>query len=1551
MSSLFISHSSRDKAAATVLQAQLAAQGHHSVFLDFDPDVGIQAGVSWERTLYTKLRACRAVVALCSDSYLASQWCFAEIALARMEGKQIFVLQIDPWAAQTQLPSILQVEQTIDLRTQPELGWQRLWNGFKHQGIVASQARDWNPDQPPYPGLRAFTEQDAPIFFGRDGEVREGIELLNRVRRLGHPRLVMVLGSSGSGKSSLVLAGLLPALRRDARQWRLVKPFRPGPEPMRALAVSLSQAFDDAGQLMAWDAVQRCLEAGVTDGTVATAVPPSAGLPSHAAPGAALAAHADANAAAATARERLLQALLAMEQALTLADEQVVTSLRHLRDYLGQTQPSASALPASPPGQRSVQPLADLARRLQQQGGDADASIVLVIDQFEELLGHPGDHPASRFLALLRGAVEAEHSPLLVIGTMRSDHLDSFQRCAPLQGLGFKSLAVGPVSIAGMRQLIEEPARLGQIALQPGLPDLLLQDTNTPDALPLLAFTLRLMWERFRADRLLEIREYQALGGLQGAIAQVAEETYQAALARAPDQADVLAKALRDAFLSMARPAAEGTGWVRQPLAWGQLSATVRPALAPFIDPQRLLVQRQDGTVEVAHEALFRSWDRLRHWLDDNTDALHLLREVRDQARPWQQAATDTEREPYLLRGGRLVRALELRRDGVLPLATLDLAFIDASDQAQRAQADARERRRRRALRRTQLFAAVLGLAFLVAAWAWREAEQQRSAAERQRKMALTEVYKRDPVLGRLVSREVPGQPAGWTAIIADQVLYRSPQVHQLDAEQGPAPAQPAAAAQAADKVAAVAVGPGGQFAAANAAHEVWFWSRGADAGAGAAAGAGAGATLQPRLLGRHGVKLWDVALSGSGGTVASADNDGAVKVWDVRRSAPAAPLHNLLPAAAGRALRVRLSHDGQVLAVLHEAGDGGARSVTVWQLGGDTARSLAVPLRQHGGGTDAATALALSPDGNTLLLGHRSGAVLLRAVRPGFALALQQPAAHAAPVLQVAFGDSAAELATADSAGTVRWRRPAAPDGLLSAETTGVTAPLALRIAQGRLFVASENTVFVRDLAGPVDAAHGYFPEFFNLSIQDADFDGQRVLTALEGRDGVSGWHIRRATEPLRLAVAAPSDCPDVLAHAVVYLADDRLLAGYAHGTVRLWSALGPDQPPAGAGPQAQVLAAPPGGGCAPAGAALAPRLTPSSTPRLTALAASADGQRYATAFQDGRIAVGQVGSGGATTTAADWMPPPPPASPAMPDAQLSDTCLPPDVSGAATTADSRQALWSISFDPAGRALVAGHQDGRVLQLALDTRRWTEVGRHAAAVCSVDWARSGGQLLSAGLDRQVRIWPLADGRPTGAPRVLPHPGAVHMAAFSADGALVVTGAADFALRLWALGPGTPGPLGLPGHYNSVRAAAFSGDGRWLLSGAGNQLGLSCLATPGQGPAPLAMPPCEPGQMLKLNTPHQEPDVGAVRALAIAPTGPQFAVVDAAGELNLFRTDHRMALWRQLPFCLAVAQRQKVLRETPAQADTGHRQCQALVAACARSTADCGHALRKAGLH
>ena len=79
MSTLFISHSSADNDISGQVKAWLADAGHRSVFLDYDPEAGIPAGRSWERELYRQLRACQAVIVLCSQASMASRWVFVEI--------------------------------------------------------------------------------------------------------------------------------------------------------------------------------------------------------------------------------------------------------------------------------------------------------------------------------------------------------------------------------------------------------------------------------------------------------------------------------------------------------------------------------------------------------------------------------------------------------------------------------------------------------------------------------------------------------------------------------------------------------------------------------------------------------------------------------------------------------------------------------------------------------------------------------------------------------------------------------------------------------------------------------------------------------------------------------------------------------------------------------------------------------------------------------------------------------------------------------------------------------------------------------------------------------------------------------------------------------------------------------------------------------------------------------------------------------------------------------------------------------------------------------
>ncbi len=113
------------------------------------------------------------------------------------------------------------------------------WNEVVERLCAEAQRPAPAPAPPPacpYPGMVPFAEADSARFFGRE-TMRE--DLLQRLRL--HPFLV-VIGPSGSGKSSLVFAGLLPALRRSTLfgvgDWRVCT-LRPGPSPLAALRMAL----------------------------------------------------------------------------------------------------------------------------------------------------------------------------------------------------------------------------------------------------------------------------------------------------------------------------------------------------------------------------------------------------------------------------------------------------------------------------------------------------------------------------------------------------------------------------------------------------------------------------------------------------------------------------------------------------------------------------------------------------------------------------------------------------------------------------------------------------------------------------------------------------------------------------------------------------------------------------------------------------------------------------------------------------------------------------------------------------------------------------------------------------------------------------------------------------------------------------------------------------------------------------------------------------------------------------------------------------------------
>lgn len=252
MSRIFISHSSANNSEAIALRDWLMVEGWSDLFLDLDPQRGIAAGERWERSLNEAARRCEAVLFLISKAWLSSRWCMNELTLARRLNKRLFGLLIEEGLAIADLPhDVTSTWQLLNLATGRDHhqfrvklpvtgeevhvtysleGLNRLKNGLQRAGLHASYF-NWPPEQDPkrapYRGLRPLEAEDAGIFFGREAPIIEAIDRLRGQTEAAPPRLMVILGASGAGKSSFLRAGLLPRLGRDPQTFMPLPPVRP----------------------------------------------------------------------------------------------------------------------------------------------------------------------------------------------------------------------------------------------------------------------------------------------------------------------------------------------------------------------------------------------------------------------------------------------------------------------------------------------------------------------------------------------------------------------------------------------------------------------------------------------------------------------------------------------------------------------------------------------------------------------------------------------------------------------------------------------------------------------------------------------------------------------------------------------------------------------------------------------------------------------------------------------------------------------------------------------------------------------------------------------------------------------------------------------------------------------------------------------------------------------------------------------------------------------------------------------------------------------------
>jgi len=1177
----------------------------------------------------------------------------------------------EPFDATT-LPPFLSTRTWVDLRAGFHKGFQPLINAVKGIPDTRPSIRV-STDVCPYRGLQAFDEEHAGFFFGRDSDIQRLVE------KLKASRFLAVLGPSGSGKSSLARAGLVPALRKGAAPgsdtWTILI-IKPGNSPLTTLAAHLTQLSPGEGMAKTLDRM--------------------------------------------------------VEDPRTL----------HLSTSL--------ALAANP-----------------------DASNVLwVVDQFEEVFTLCADDRAREmFLANLLYAGSVPDGQTTVVLALRADF---YAKCAAYPEFSTRIAAhqflVSPLENDSLRKAVEEPARLVGLEFERGLVETILQDVaDRPGALPLLEHALLELWER-RRGKMLTLEGYRESGGVQGAIAKRAEAVF-GSFAKAQQ---VIARRL---LLRLTQPG-EGTEDTRRRAAIEELitqpveGSAVEEVVRAMSDARLLTASRDERTgqqfVDISHEALIRSWPRLRGWIDEDRAGLRVLRRITEAAQDWQKSNWE---EDILYRGTRLSEALEWEAKNQGVLNPVERSFLSASGALQeQVKAEAEHRRqkdiehaqqlavaRRRARRLYKWVAIVLVIGLLGTALAF----VQKRAADRSRRVALADelataaLAADDPKLAVLLAAEAvdlartgPAEDSLRRTLAGDHlrrsinvtgpgvepVFVRSAafspdgklivtgddsgDVVVWDVTQNP-PVVVTMLVGHTGPISSVAFSPRDPNRVVSSSEDdsaiLWDVVSG-----------------KPLQIWPHDSNVYDAEFSADGQRVVTAGDDRRVRVWSINSSAPLATLKQqnaTLWCAAFDPQNDNLLVFG-----------GGSNTAVAWDW---SANLVTMTFVSH---TDSVRSVAFSPDGSHLLTASADGTARVWDVESGESTVSML--GHTGGVFDAALSPDGRLVATASGDETVRlWDSVSGRELEVLRGHRAKVRSVAFSPDGGSILSASEEgkAFFWAVSAGEesLDHSDGVLSAAFSP-------DGRLVATSSSGGT-TSVWDYR-----LGRTVAVMYPPIESRARYVAFSPDGRLLVT-TYAPLQVGAAAGGPVPPivwSLTTGQEEALPLRSGG---------------QTVNRATF---SPDGLFLLTASEDGVARIWELASGRLVVQLGPVAP--------MRDAE---------------------------FSPDGLHIVTASADGTV-------RIWDAAGQgqplvlsgHTDAVESAVFDPTGARLVTAGADGTAVVWDAGSG--TQLLALSGHQGGVYSAAFSPDGKLIVTAGKDHTTRVWNAATGQPVSV-LRGQTKAVNSAAF----------------------------------------------------------------------------------------------------------------------------------------------
>jgi WD40 repeat protein/DNA-binding SARP family transcriptional activator len=394
------------------------------------------------------------------------------------------------------------------------------------------------------------------------------------------------------------------------------------------------------------------------------------------------------------------------------------------------------------PGNHPIDALADALNERRERS-------MLAVDQFEEVFTACSDvGERTAFLDAITETAAAPDGTTTIVIAMRADF---YGRCAEHRALASllasDQILVGPMDTEELRRAIERPAQRAGLTVEEELVDSLVSDTvGQPGALPLLSTALLELWTH-RRDRTLRLNDYLRAGGVEGAVARLAE----GAFGRLDGDGQAVAKRI---LLRLAAPG-EGADVVRRraPLSEFDLDRDEDASRAMAVLTDARLVTVAEGTAEVAHEALLHEWPRLRTWLEDDAEGRKLHRHLTESSHSWDEGGRDAA---DLYRGARLTAAWEWAEPHRADLNDLEREFLRASRTASEGEA-VRARRTNRRLRGLLAGVAVLlAVSLVVGDLALTQRDRATGAltlADAGRLASRSRV-EQDPVLALLMARE-----------------------------------------------------------------------------------------------------------------------------------------------------------------------------------------------------------------------------------------------------------------------------------------------------------------------------------------------------------------------------------------------------------------------------------------------------------------------------------------------------------------------------------------------------------------------------------------------------------------------------------------------------------------------------------------------------------------------------------------------------------------------------------------------------------------------------